>query len=63
MEYLVVAIGSVITSLFLYMTGRIHGSEKEKGKQNEKGLDVVQRASNARTNANIEQLRKRYKNK
>lgn len=47
--------------VFVYFIGLVHGSRTEKGKQNEKELDTVRRACSARTNANVERLRSKYK--
>lgn len=61
MDNIIVIIGAFVTAIFLYMTGMFHGADKEKAKQNEKELETVNRACNARTNADIEQLRNKYK--
>lgn len=45
----------------VYMLGLIRGVEKEKGKQNEKELETVKRACDARTNADIDKLREKFK--
>lgn len=47
--------------VFVYFIGLVNGSRKEKGKQNEREADTIRRACSARTNANIERLRKKYK--
>lgn len=60
---LVVEIISVIIIGFVYVIGRLHGSQKERTKQNERELEVVKDAVKIRINSNVDELRRKYKNK
>ena len=55
---IIIAIAFIVC---VYMIGLLHGVDKTKGNQNEKELETVKRACDARTNADIERLRKKYK--
>ena len=56
-----IAVALIAITIFVYFIGLLHGSQNEKGKQNEKELETVKRACNARTNADIERMRAKYK--
>ena len=56
-----VAVALISITIFVYFIGLLHGSQKEKGEQNEKELETVKRACDARTNADIDKLRSKYK--
>ena len=60
---LVVAVIGAITISLVYAVGRSHGSQAEKGKQNEKELRIVKDAFKIRLHSKPEQLRRKYKNK
>lgn len=60
---LVVVIISIITIGFVYAIGRLHGSQAEKGKQNEQELELIKDAVKIRLNSNTDKLRKKYKTK
>ena len=58
---LTVAIISAITIIFVYAVGRAHGSQKERSRQSEERLNNLFRACSARTNADVDKLRKKYR--
>jgi len=63
MSYIVVVISVIVAMGFVYVAGYLYGSQKQKGKEDEREIDTVQRASAARTNAQLDKLRAKYKNK
>ena len=60
---LVVLIVGIATLSFVYAIGHLHGSQKERAKQNERELEIVKDAVKIRINANPDELRKKYKRK
>ena len=61
MSYMVFVISVIVAMGFVYLAGYLYGSQKEKGKKNEKETDILRRASSARTNADVDELRSKYK--
>lgn len=62
MSYMVFIISIIVAIGFVYLAGYLYGSQKQKGKEDEREIDTIQRASAARSNASIDKLRKKYKN-
>lgn len=61
MDYVIVIICTIIAIFFVYCLGHVHGTQIERTKQDEKEIDTLKRAYNARNNADIDSLRKKFK--
>jgi len=58
---IVLAVVSIIIIAFVYSIGKLHGIQRQKVKQNEERLNNILRACSARTNADVDKLRKKYR--
>jgi len=52
---------SAFIIIFVYVIGRMQGSQSEKGKSDNERHNALRRASSARTNSDIVELRRVFK--